>query len=84
MKDLLWEHFPAIAMAVLLIVCGVLLLSIFGRFNEIHSIEYECLSYGYPQFRAGSGSEPSYCVRRIFDVDEVRTLDELRAKEKTR
>lgn len=45
------------------------------------SVEYECLAYGYPQYRSRAGS-PSYCIRHIFGVDEVRTLEELRAKEK--
>lgn len=47
------------------------------------NVRFECLSYGYPQYNTALFRE-SYCTRRVFETDEVRTLEELRMKEKSK
>lgn len=81
MRDFLWEHFLSIVLGGFLLFLTVLLLLFLNILSANQSVEFECLSYGYPQYRRGN---PSYCIRHIFDVDEVRTLDELRAKERAK
>lgn len=63
------------------IIVGLLVFGLVGAIINT-GVEYECLSYGYPKHRGYALGNPAYCIRHIFGVDEVRALEELRAKGK--
>lgn len=67
---------------VVVYIISVISTVVWGAYGlvQMNQVSYECLSYGYPQYRIASGSNPAYCIRRVFETDEVRTLEELRKR----